>query len=100
MCHIRCVLGQRCGEQQRLAAARAGPRRAARRGETHVWQPIRLVQRQYLDRRRVDGPPLRVIEEAAVRGDHNIDAPTKHLDLAVHGHLAKDCGARRGVDVA
>ena len=61
-----------------------------------------FVQREHLDRREIDRPPLQVIDEAAGRGDDDVRAAAQRLDLSAHADAAEDGGdaKARGPGVA
>ena len=63
--------------------------------ETHVEHAVGFVQHQDLDARQVDGALLHVVEQAARRGDQDVDALLQHLDLRMDANAAKNHGGRQ-----
>src|SRR4029079_7715997 len=51
--------------------------------------PIRLVEGHDLNRRQVDRAPLHVIDQAAGRGDDDVNALAQRTELCTHRHAAK-----------
>ena len=72
--------------------------------EAHVEHPVGFVEHQHLQRREIDVALLHQIDQAAGRGDHEIDAALERLDLRALADAAEDrrvaqtagAGRRRG----
>jgi len=60
--------------------------------EAHVEHAVGLVQHQDLDLLQVDGPLLHVVEQAAGRGDDDVDAAAQRIYLLLHADAAIDGG--------
>jgi len=58
--------------------------------EAHVEHTVSLVKHQDLDMTEVDGALPNVVEQAAWRGHHDLDAVAKGADLAIHADAAED----------
>ena len=66
--------------------------------ESHVEHAVDLVEHEHFHVGEVDGTPAHVIEQAARRGDHDIDAVLELADLFVDADAAVH-GERAGVEV-
>ena len=60
--------------------------------EAHVEHAVGFVQHQDLDLAQVDGLLLHVVEQAAGRGDDDVDAAAQRVDLRLHADAAVDDG--------
>ena len=60
--------------------------------EAHVEHAVGFVQHQDFDLREIDGALLHVVEQAARRGDQNVDALLQQLDLRIDADAAEDHG--------
>jgi len=63
---------------------------AQRRLEAHVEHPIGLVEDERFAPGQIDGPAIEVIDEAARRGDDDVDAGAQLTDLRAHRDAAED----------
>ena len=68
--------------------------------EAHVQHPVRLVEDEDLDLAEVGRALADEVEQAAGRGDEDLDAGAQLLDLRVERHAAVDHRARAAGDVA
>ena len=79
----------RRGEEQRLPARRQQLADLLDVGdEAHVEHAIGLVDDEDLDAHQHDAATLKMVEQAAGRGDQHVDAAVELLDLIVHRHAA------------
>jgi hypothetical protein len=91
------VLGERRREHQVLALGRQQLDHAADVvDEAHVEHAVGFVEHQHLDVRQVDGALAAVVEQAARRGDDDVDAAAQVVGLRVEAHAAED---QRGADL-
>src|SRR4029078_2890355 len=68
------------------------------RDETHVEHPVRFVENDYLDMRQIDALLLDVVEQAAWRGDEDLDAGADDGQLLLDVDAAEYAGrAKTGV---
>ena len=67
--------------------------------EAHVEHAVGLVEDEDLDRREVDGALAEVVEQAAGRGDDDVDAATQRVGLRREADAAVD-GGRADAPVA
>src|SRR5690606_36414166 len=87
------LVRERGGEQEVLAPRGQHPENPANvADEAHVEHAIRFVQHENLDAGQVEGPALHVVEQAARRGDDDVDALAQLLDLRVHADAPEDHG--------
>ena len=61
--------------------------------EAHVEHAVGFVEDEDFDARQIDGAALHVIDEAARRGDDDVDAATQRVHLRTHADAAEDGGA-------
>ncbi len=89
------LIGERGREQQRLAILlRQRVEDALHlRQEAHVEHAVGLVENEDLDARDVGRAPFEMIDQAARRGDDDVDAAAQRVDLRLHADAAED---RRG----
>ena len=91
------LVGERRREQQVLPALRQQREDALDvADEAHVEHPVRLVEHEDLDVAQVDGALALVVEQAAGRGDEDVDAALELRDLRVDA----DAADRPPVDVS
>ena len=62
--------------------------------EAHVEHPVRLVEHEDLDLAEVRGALADEVEQAARRGDEDLDAGAQLLDLGIERDAAVDDGRR------
>ena len=60
--------------------------------KAHVQHPVGFVQHQNLHQAQVQHALLLQVEQAARRGDQNVNAAAQLADLRAHAHAAKDHG--------
>ena len=85
------LVGQRRGEEQRLALGRQRGDDALDIGpEAHVHHPVRLVEHEHLEPSEVGRRRAHVIHQAARRRDDDRDARAQCAILRVHRHAAID----------
>ena len=61
--------------------------------EAHVEHPVRLVEDEDFQVRKVDRSLVDMVEQPAGAGDDDLDAGAQFLDLRVHAHAAVDRAA-------
>ena len=87
------LVGERRREQQRLPLLRQQREHALHVGqEAHVQHAVGLVEHEHLDLRQVDRLLSGVVEQAARRGDDDVDSALERRDLVVDRHAAEDDG--------
>jgi hypothetical protein len=87
------LVGEGRGEQQVLALL--GQQREDAldvADEAHVEHAVGFVQHQRLHGREVERALLHVVEQAAGRGDQDVERAREAVDLRLHAHTAEDHG--------
>ncbi len=94
------LVGERRGEQQVLPLLRQQRKHALDVGnEPHVEHAVGLVEHEGLDARKVDVALLLMVEQAARRGDEDVDAALQLRDLRAEAHAAEQ-RERRDLEMA
>jgi len=87
------LVGEGRGEQQVLPLLRQQREDLADvADETHVEHAVGLVQHQNFDLRQVDRPLADVVEQAARRGDQDVNAAAQLVGLRAETNAAEDHG--------
>ena len=95
------LLRHRRGEEQRLARLRRRRDDAAdRRQEAHVEHAIGFVEHQHLQRVEIHVALLHQVDQAAGRGDDDVDAAAQRLDLRAFTDAAEDRGVAQAAGAA